>query len=232
MEKAHVLAFEPSLSTCLDRLMPHVRRSDVAVTGGVAIEVRLAAAGRAGWRTGVADLDLVASSVDAVQPSVCEAFLVSHYHVAQPGVPKFMVQLVDRVSSLRVDVFPDLAGSLARATMMQVETQHMKVLALEDILEHKLHTLSKASAAKPVDPKHADDAYALAKVLGRPAPVVAPDCLVKAVYGDETDVFCERCQLSLDPRFPLAPKSDIFRLLGWTPPPGSRTRASSDSVVA
>ena len=210
------------LSTCLDRLLPHVRRSDLAVTGGVAIQVHLAAAGHAGRRTGIADLDLIASAVDAVQPSVCEAFLVSHYHVAQPGVPKFMVQLVDPVSSLRVDVFPDLVGSLARATVMQIETHQVNVLALEDIFEHKLRTLSRASAAKPVDPKHADDAYALAQVLGRPAPTLAPECLVKDVYGDETDVYCERCQLSLDPRFPLAPKSDIFRLLGWTPPAGFR----------
>ena len=185
------------------------------MTGGVAIEARLAASGYTGWRTGLADLDLVASTLDAVHPSVCEVFLVSHYHVAQPGVPKFMLQLVDPVSSIRVDVFPDLVGSLARATVMQIETQHMKVLALEDILGHKLQMLSKASAAKPVDPKHADDAYALAKLLGRPTPAV-PDCLVKDAYGDDTDRFCDRCQLSLDPRFPLAPKGDIFRLLGWT----------------
>lgn len=220
------------LSTCLDRLMPHVRRSDLAVAGGVAIQVRLAAAGQAGWRTGIADLDAIARSVDAIHPSVCEAFLVSHYHVAQPGVPKFMVQLVDPVSTLRVDVFPDPVGSLARATGMQIETQHLLVLALEDILEHKLQTLSKASAAKPVDPKHAHDAYALSRVLGRPAPAVASDCLVKDVYGDETDIYCERCQLSLDPRFPLAPKSDIFRLLGWKPPSGFRTGRNWDSVVA
>lgn len=196
--------------------MPHVRRNDLALTGGVAIQGRLAAAGYTGWRTGVADLDLVASALDAVHPSVCEAFLVSHYHVAQPGVPKFMVQLVDPVSSIRVDVFPDLVGSLARATVMQIETQHMKVLALEDILEHKVQMLSKASAAKPVDPKHAEDAYALAKLLGGPTPAVAPVCLVEDVYGDDTDLFCDRCQLSLDPRFPLAPKGDVFRLLGWT----------------
>src|SRR5262245_30984680 len=184
------------LSACLCRLMPHVRRNELAITGGLAIELRLAAAGQPGRRTEIADLDLVANSLDAVHPSVCEVFLVSHYHVAQPGVPKFMVQLVDPVSSLRVDVFPDLVGSLARATVMQIDTQDVKVLALEDILEHKLQTLSNASVAKPVDPKHADDAYALAKVFGRPGPAVAPDCLVKEVYGGDTDLLCDRCQLS------------------------------------
>jgi hypothetical protein len=104
------------LSICLHKLVDHVRLNDVAITGGVAIQLGLAETGRAGGRTTIADLDLVASSLDAVRPSVSRVFLVSHYHVVQPGVPKFMVQLVDPASRIRVDVFPDLAGSLARAS--------------------------------------------------------------------------------------------------------------------
>ena len=46
----------------------------------------------------VADLDLVAISLDAVSSSVVDRFLLSHYHVAGPGVPKFMIQLVDPVA--------------------------------------------------------------------------------------------------------------------------------------
>jgi hypothetical protein len=104
----------------------------------------------------------------------------------------------------------------------------MKVLALEDILEHKVQTVSKASTLKPVDPKHADDAYALGDLLGRSIPNVAPECLARDLYGTDADVFCERCQLSLNFHFPLAPKQEIFRLLGWTAPavrPGQRGQA-------
>ena len=208
------------LSVCLHKLIAHVHQGEVAITGGVAIQLGLAETGRVGGRTTIADLDLVASSLDAVAPSVSRMFLVSHYHVVQPGVPKFMVQLVDPVSRIRVDVFPDLVGSLTRARMVRIGAQNMKVLALEDILEHKAQTISKASTLNPVDPKHAEDAYALGNLIGRPIPTVAPECFAKDIYGIDADVFCDRCQLSLSPHFPLAPKEQVFRLLGWPAPAG------------
>jgi hypothetical protein len=201
------------LSACLTRLMPHLRRDDVAITGGVAIQLGMAEFGRAGSRKVIADLDLVASSIDAVLSSVAGAFLVSHYHVVQPGVPKFMVQLVDPVSRIRVDVFPDLVGSLMRARVVKAGAQLVRMLALKNILEHKLLTISKASPGSPVDMKHAHDAYALGKLFGCSIPTVADGSLVEEVYGIDED-FCRRCELSSSPRFPLAPKDQIFSLLG------------------
>jgi hypothetical protein len=38
----------------------------------------------------------------------------------QPGVPKFMVQLVDPVTRIRVDIFPDLVGSLTRSRGVEI----------------------------------------------------------------------------------------------------------------
>jgi hypothetical protein len=214
METSFPAAELERLSRCLASFLPHVRESELAVTGGVAIQFGLAERGHAGRRTAIADLDCVASSVDAIAPSVSDVFLVSHYHVVQPGVPKFMVQLVDPVSRIRVDVFPDLVGSLARARIVQIQSHRVQMLALEDILEHKLLTLSKASRTNPIDPKHADDACSLGDLLGRRVTPVAEDCLVEDVYGID-DLHCERCVLSLDPLFPLAPKPEIFSLLGW-----------------
>ena len=130
---------------CVSRLMPHLRLDEVAITGGVAIQLGMAEIGTEGPREAIADLDLVAGSLNAVASSIAGPFLVSHYHVAQPGVPKFMVQLVDPVSRIRVDVFPDLVGSLARARAVKVGTSQIRMLGLEDILEHKLQTISKAS---------------------------------------------------------------------------------------
>src|SRR5262245_28694851 len=170
----HVPIFRSAtLAACIDKLLPHVCERDVAITGGVAIELGLAAAGCPASRAALADLDLVASRVDAVASSVAEVFLVSHYHVVQPGVPKFMVQLVDPESRIRVDVFPDLTGSIARATAVRFGARLVNVLSLADVLEHKLLTLSTASAANPVDPKHAADARALGNLLGRTVPPVA-----------------------------------------------------------
>ena len=92
----------------------------------------------------MADLDFVVSGPGAVAETVSEDFLVSHYHLPQPGVPKFMLQLVDPVTALRIDVFPDLVGSLKRARWFTLMGQPVRVLTLESILEHKLLTLSKA----------------------------------------------------------------------------------------
>jgi hypothetical protein len=204
------------LSACLARLLPNLRREDVAITAGVAIQVGLAALGRAGTRAAIADLDLVIGSLDSVASSVAGEFLVSHYHVVQPGVPKFMVQLVDPVTRIRIDLVPDLVGSLARSRVVEIGTHAVRALGLEDILEHKLLMLSKSSAANPVDPKHAADAYTLAALFNRTIPPAAPGSLVKDVYGINEHVPCRRCELSGNARFPLAPKQLICSLLGWT----------------
>lgn len=205
------------LSECLTRLMPHLRQDDVAVTGGVAIQLEMADATLERPRETIEDLDLVAASIDAVVPSATESFLVSHYHVVQPGVPKFMIQLVDPLTRIRVDVFPDLVGSLRRARALNIGNRLVPVLAPADIREHKLQTISKASRSNPVDPKHARDARALGALFDRAVPDVAPDCLVEDIYAVEEQ--CRRCELSLSPSFPLAPKAQIGRLLGWAPQP-------------
>src|SRR5262249_52881317 len=111
--------FSPSesarLSGCLDRLTPHVRLDSLAITGGVGIQLGLASLGQPGLHDRVIDLDLVATSVESIGASVCAHYLVSHYHVVRPGVPKFLIQLIDPVACLRIDVFPDLAGAIADA---------------------------------------------------------------------------------------------------------------------
>ncbi len=203
------------LSGCLCRLMPHLRLGDLAVTGGVAIQLGMAELGLEGSRKTIDDLDLVALSLEAVTPGIAASFLVSHYHVVQPGVPKFMVQLVDPVSGIRVDVFPDLVGSLTRARAVTIGRRSVRMLALQDILEHKLQTISKASRADPVDPKHARDALMLGTLFGRMIPGVAEGLLIEDVYGTDVNASCRPCELSSSADFPLAPRNQIFNLLGW-----------------
>jgi hypothetical protein len=203
------------LSGCLGRLLRYVQRDDVAITGGIAIQLGMAALGLQGPRRAIADLDLVAASIDAISVGVVEQFLISHYHVVRPGVPKFMIQLVDPVSRIRIDVFPDLVGSLADARAMVVGGHTLLVLPLERIFGHKVQTLSRASASAPIDPKHVRDVRALGEVVGRPSPAVAPEALAVDVYGIDADRHCERCELSHHPSWPLAPKDRVFDLLGW-----------------
>jgi hypothetical protein len=203
------------LSACLDRLLPHLRLDGVAITGGVGLQWGLAARGRQRLRRELADLDLVAASIDAIGSTVAGQFLVSHYHVVQPGVPKFMIQLVDPPSRIRIDVFPDVVGALADARTMAIGKHAVQVLPLERIFEHKVRTLARASQSTPIDPKHVRDAQILGELLGTSVPGVAQEALAPDVYGIESDWFCERCQLSRHPSWPLAPRDRIFELLAW-----------------
>jgi len=219
------------LSGCLDRLTPHLRINDVALTGSVGMQMGLAALGRPGGRPHVADLDLVATSLDAVSSSVVDRFLVSHYHVARPGVPKFMIQLVDPEWRIRIDVFPDLAGSIADARATHIGQHRIPVLPLNRIFEHKIQTLVRASPASPINPKHVQDALSLGAALSRPVPEVTAAAVVPDVYGIDADWSCNRCALSLHPAWPLAPKERICELLGWQRQPNIRLQPSAAGAI-
>ena len=219
------------LAGCLARLLPHMRLDRVALTGGMAMELGLAGLGHSAQRHTIADLDFVATSVDAIAPSAVGPFLVSHYHVVRPGVPKFMVQLVDPVSAIRIDIFPDLVGSLVDASPMVIGEHSVRVLPLERIFEHKLQTLSWASRSAPTDSKHVRDARVLADVLGQEAPDVSPEVLAADVYGTDADRSCRRCELSGHPQWPLAPKDRIFETLGWKAQPNIRLQPTAAGAI-
>jgi hypothetical protein len=192
----------------LARLRPHLRVDEVAITGSLALRLHVPAYARA-----VADVDLVARTMDAVASSVAGDFLVSHYHVAQPGVPKSLIQLVHAPTRLRIDVFPDLGDAVARARLHDVAGARWRVVSSADLLTHKLRTLDGATAARPVDVKHWHDAVALAGLHRAPPPPRRH--LGRDVYATDVDLVCDRCARSADPRFALAPKRTILDLLGY-----------------
>jgi hypothetical protein len=192
-----------------------VRQDEIAMAGGVAIELRLADKGVSGWRDRILDLDFVARRREAIASSVAREFLVCHYHLPQPGYPKFLVMLVDPVSRIRVDVFPDLVGFIGKAQPMSVCGQTWLVFDFESMLDHKLLTLAKASERRPVDEKHHRDALLLARLLGRGVPPTPPTSFREDVYSTDLDARCARCEASRDAAFPIAPKRQVFDLLGY-----------------
>jgi hypothetical protein len=191
------------VSGCLARLLPHL--GEVALAGGVAIALHT---GRA---RPPADLDLVAAGPHAIGRGIAADFLIVHYHL----VPRLMVQLVDPATRLRIDVFADRGGAIARARPMAIGGVAPRVLAIEDLLADKLELLAGASPERPVDPKHLRDAELLAARCGRAAPAVAAGCLRAEVYSTDVDARCPRCARSADADFPLAPKAAVFALLGY-----------------
>ena len=201
---------------CIERLLTYVN-GPVALTGGAAIALRLGMKHRSSPPSVVRpDLDFVAAAADVVAPTATGEFLVSHYHLPQPGYPKFLIQLVHRETALRVDVFPDALGALARAPTFRIGNASVLVLTLEDVLAHKVLTLAKASPTAPVDQKHLEDARLLATHLGQRAPSVPLEAATAAIpFSQDVDASCARCEVSRRADFPLAPKSAIRALLGY-----------------
>jgi len=197
------------------KLLAHVDADAIALTGGCAIDRHLTGSGMTRPPSRYPDVDFVAARQDAIHASVSSAFLVSHFHVPQPGYPKFLVQLVDPESGVRVDIFPDLAGAIARAEIADVAGVRLRVLAPDSLLAHKLVTLSKASPTRPVDTKHYRDAQMLAVLCGRDVPQLPAAHLCDDEYGTDVNA-CVRCAASANPAFPLADKRRIAELLGYT----------------
>jgi hypothetical protein len=197
-----------ALHDCLRRLMPHVDADRIALTGGVAIGVHLDVRSRV---TTAEDIDFVADNVDVVNPTVTKDFLVSHFHLPQPGYSKFLIQLVDPATRIRVDVFPDSLGALKRTRSADVAGIPLRVISASDTLDHKLALLSKS----PVDEKHYRDATRLGAICGREVPALDATQLTRTVYSQEVDAICPRCEASRRPDFPLARKQAIFDVLGY-----------------
>jgi hypothetical protein len=214
----HREPFEPAeierLSSSLGRLLPHANLARIALTGGVAIQLHCHHAGCPPARTVVADVDFVATDVTAVSPAVSDSLLVSHFHTPQPGYPKFMVQLVDPATRIRIDVFPDLVGSIARAIETTVAGHSILVLDVTSILDHKLGGVARASTARPLDEKHVRDALLLGRLCGRHADPLPESMIYRPVY-DKDLTPCARCEVSRSAEFPIAPRERVFEILGY-----------------
>jgi hypothetical protein len=213
-----MLAAEASLGAvdeCLARLQPHLEPRATALTGGVAIHLHLIRAGRSSRRRGFADVDLVANNWAAVRPSVSREFLISHYHLPHPGYTKFLVQLADPGTRLRVDVFGDLTDLLADTHPVLIGQVSTAVLSPRRLLEAKVRLVTTATVERPVDPKHYQDAVDLAEFLGVPRPVVGMQVLMPDHYRTDRTMPCARCEASRRVAYPLAPKERILATLGY-----------------
>lgn len=208
---------DAQIGKCLARLAPFLDLSRVAITGGVALDLQLETPLVRPRRSSEhrQDLDFVAAAPDVVSPRVLTDFLVSHYHLPHAGYPKFLVQLVDPETRVRVDFLPDVHSFLSEARSAPLAGIPIRVLAPCTILEHKIALLTAASTTHRVDAKHYSDAVALARYCNRSLPSVSEAVVGEADYSRNPNAACARCEASRSPAFPLADKRRILTLLGY-----------------
>lgn len=209
------LSPDERLAACLRPLFRHADANAIALTGGVAIEIHLSAGGWPRPRRALNDVDFVSQGPGAISPRAAAVFLVSHFHLPHAGYRKFMVQLVDPASRLRVDVFPAVAGSIERARLFEIAGVPVRVLDPQAILDHKLALLAGATEHRPIDRKHYDDAVLLGRLCGRRVAELPATSLCKVEYSRDPAAPCARCERSVDPRFPLASRQQILDVLGY-----------------
>jgi hypothetical protein len=232
-------ADQKRITTCLDRLFPHLTPSKCAITGGVGIACQLALRDIEASFRSLNDIDLVAESMEVVHPEITRSFLVNHYHPPQPGYDKFMIQLADPVSKLRVDIFSYLSTHPSRMRETRLGKWTVRLVALEDQLVRKVALLQDLSASNPEEPKHYDDVALLetmadiqlagsiwdATMLGK-YPYSFTDAIRKLYRSREEHPEwvrrefylkvrhpCAKCRHS--PLYPIAAAEDVVAILGW-----------------
>ena len=126
-----------------------------------------------------------------------------------------IIMLVDPVSRIRVDVFPDLADSMEDAEEVDIENYRVRVLSPAAIFAHKALILESAvSQARTVDPKHYRDALALGELIGSRPPDVPKKLMVPDIYSTDVNQYCAKCETNVSTSFRLSPKQEIFDILG------------------
>lgn len=143
-----------------------LRRCEVtgwALTGSVAIDLRLIEKGNQVRRRALNDLDFATPSFDTVPNTLGTVFLFRHLHPFDPP-NKVIAQFVSSELALRVDVFRTHPEVMNRARSVQTEFGAIHTLSLADLIARAARLALPLADRQPVLSKHARDFLRLAKV--------------------------------------------------------------------
>ncbi|HZP04619.1 MAG TPA: hypothetical protein VFB43_06950 [Terracidiphilus sp.] len=147
---------------CLATLRRH-GVAEWALTGGIAIELRLIERdGQVEFRS-LNDLDFVTSSFDAVPNTLGTEFLVGHVHPFDPP-DKIIAQFVSSELALRINAFRTHPEVMNRASVVQTEFGTVHTVSLNDLVGRAARLALPLADGQPVLSKHAGDFLRLLKV--------------------------------------------------------------------
>lgn len=148
---------------CLAILLQH-GVAEWALTGGIAIELRLIQRGNQVEQRSLNDLDFATTSFSTVPNTLGTEFLIRHVHPLDP-VDKLIAQFVSSELVLRIDVFRTHVDVMNRANPVQTEFGEIKVVSLEDLAARAARLTLPLANRQPVLSKHASDFLRLVNVV-------------------------------------------------------------------
>ncbi len=210
------------------------------LTGSTALKCHLLDYGIRQKKVALTDLDILVANASCLPESLNQDFLVAHFHpLSQPG--RMLLQLVEKTSALRVDVFTPFSTTLdTRLVDVTLGDRLCKLVSVEDLAARLLAVIGAVLQHEPIDPKYVES-FKMLKPLANTSTIDAiwkdyrkahlaqafeeattliqhyleshPELLKKPVYNQDIHQSCSSCQVSQ--RFPLASRAKIYDMIGF-----------------
>jgi hypothetical protein len=150
------------VGACLTTLRKH-GIAQWALTGGIAIELRIIERGGEVEIRSLNDLDFATTSFDTIPNTLGIEFLVRHVHPFDPP-DKIIAQFVSSELALRVDVFRTHQEVMNRANPVLTEFGAIHVLSIDDLVARAARLTLPLACRRSVPSKHASDFLRLISV--------------------------------------------------------------------
>lgn len=221
------------------KLAKHIK-TPIVLTGGLAVSWHAVQNGLFQQRGPLSDLDLVVNDLSAIRHSICQDFLLSHFHPSRSR-GKILVQLVDEANRLRIDVFTSCSKSLNhRLLETAINEIPLRIISAEDLTAKLCEVISAVLKNQSIEAKYFHSfklLFAIAdlevmkniwtdyrneslspefeKVTEAIQQIIAdhPERLQKGGYCQNLSQRCQWCQESQ--LYPLAPRVKVFEILGY-----------------
>jgi len=226
------------VSLSLRTIAPH-RAECLALTGGLAVELHMAAAGRESSPRQLNDIDFIADSFEALPRTLGSALLFRHVHPNDPP-GKLFLQAVDSKTNLRIDFFRAYGFEMKRSVPVEIGGLKLRMVSLEDMIARHARLNWDLIEGRRTPAKFARDFqrmvelipsvdiqdiwqehrkpempedFQLAASLISHAIEMHGDLLSEPGHSQDLSAICARCKALED--YPLADPKQILSILGY-----------------
>jgi hypothetical protein len=212
---------------------------ELALTGGLAVEIHRVSRGCLPSLRRFNDIDFVTESINSIPVTLADSFLFRHIHPLDPP-GKTLLQCVDAENTVRVDIFRAYGDETHRTSVADFIFGAIRVISFEDLVARCARLALDLANDVPIPAVHAIDFLRLVELAetsevesvwpdhrkpGQPATFAEASSVLSEIipsrrhllisrnYSKDTEAQCPRC--SDTAAFPLADPKVILSLLGY-----------------